>query len=156
MFTQPVLEVCKRVKSAVPTYSTKPCRYVRSHSKRHGSRSATAQQILAQGAAAGLSLNQIGASFDLSPEQTLQELIRAGLDTSVIPGFQKGGAVDTGDQGGGFFSSVGRGISGLARYAKDKMFGEVPEYMADTSEIRFSGRPGSAYREEYYGEGAYV
>jgi hypothetical protein len=75
------------------------------------------------------------------------------LDTSVIPGFQKGGAVDTGDQGNGFFSSVGRGISGLARYAKDKMFGEVPEYMADTSEIRFSGRPGSAYREEYYGEG---
>jgi hypothetical protein len=113
----------------------------------------TAQQILAQGAAAGLNLNQIGASFGLSPEQTRQELIRAGLDTSVIPGFQKGGAVDTGDQGNGFFSSVGRGISGLARYAKDKMFGEVPEYMADTSEIRFSGRPGSAYREEYYGEG---
>jgi hypothetical protein len=113
----------------------------------------TAQDILAQGAAAGLNLNQIGASFGLSPEQTRQELTRAGLDTSVIPGFQKGGAVDTGDQGNGFFSSVGRGISGLARYAKDKMFGEVPEYMADTSEIRFSGRPGSAYREEYYGEG---
>lgn len=116
----------------------------------------TARDILEQGAAAGLSLDQIGASFNLTPEQTRQELIRAGLDTSVIPGFQKGGAVDTGDQGGGFVEglrSVGRGISGLASYAKDKMFGEVPEYMADTSEIRFSGRPGSTYREEYYGEG---
>ena len=114
----------------------------------------TAQDILAQGAAAGLNLNQIGASFGLSPEQTRQELIRAGLDTSVIPGFQKGGAVvDTGDQGNGFFSSVGRGIAGLAGYAKDKMFGDVPEYMDSVEDVRFSGRPQSQYREEYYGEG---
>ena len=113
----------------------------------------TAQDILAQGAAAGLNLNQIGASFGLSPEQTRQELIRAGLDTSVIPGFQKGGSVDTGDQGNGFFSSVGRGIAGLAGYAKDKMFGDVPEYMDSVEDVRFSGRPQSQYREEYYGEG---
>jgi methylmalonyl-CoA mutase cobalamin-binding subunit len=139
--------------SAVPTIQQNLAAMYDPTQKGTAAEAQTAQQILAQGAAAGLNLNQIGASFGLSPEQTRQELIRAGLDTSVIPGFQKGGAVDTGDQGNGFFSSVGRGISGLARYAKDKMFGEVPEYMADTSEIRFSGRPGSAYREEYYGEG---
>ena len=142
--------------SAVPTIQQNLAAMYDPSQKGTAAEAQTAQQILAQGAAAGLNLNQIGASFGLSPEQTRKELIRAGLDTSVIPGFQKGGAVDTGDQGGGFVEglrSVGRGISGLASYAKDKMFGEVPEYMADTSEIRFSGRPGSAYREEYYGEG---
>ena len=118
----------------------------------------TAQNILQQGLASGLNLNQIGASFNLTPEQTRQELLRAGVDTSTIPGFQKGGAVvDTGDQGGnqssGFFSSVGRGIAGLAGYAKDKMFGDVPEYMDSVEDVRFSGRPQSQYREEYYGEG---
>jgi len=142
--------------SAVPTIQQNLAAMYDPSQKGTAAEAQTAQQILAQGAAAGLNLDQIGASFNLTPEQTRQELIRAGLDTSVIPGFQKGGAVDTGDQGGGFVEglrSVGRGISGLARYAKDKMFGEVPEYMADTSEIRFSGRPGSTYREEYYGEG---
>jgi hypothetical protein len=142
--------------SAVPTIQQNLADMYDPSQKGTAAEAQTAQQILAQGAAAGLNLDQIGASFGLSPEQTRKELIRAGLDTSAIPGFQKGGAVDTGDQGGGFVEglrSVGRGISGLASYAKDKMFGEVPEYMADTSEIRFSGRPGSAYREEYYGEG---
>jgi len=114
----------------------------------------TANQIITEGLAQGLNLDQIGASFGLDAETTRQVLSEVGVDTTKIPGFREGGpAVDTGDQGGGFFQSVGRGISGLARYAKDKMFGEVPEYMADTSEIRFSGRPGSEYREEYYGEG---
>ena len=114
----------------------------------------TANQIITEGLAQGLNLDQIGASFGLDAETTRQVLSEVGVDTTKIPGFREGGpAVDTGDQGGGFFQSVGRGISGLARYAKDKMFGEVPEYMADTSEIRFSGRPGSTYREEYYGEG---
>ena len=114
----------------------------------------TANQVITQGLAQGLSLDQIGASFGLDAARTRQVLSDVGVDTTKIPGFREGGpAVDTGDQGGGFFQSVGRGISGLASYAKDKMFGEVPEYMADTSEIRFSGRPGSEYREEYYGEG---
>ena len=114
----------------------------------------TANQVITQGLAQGLNLDQIGASFGLDPARTRQVLSDVGVDTTKIPGFREGGpAVDTGEQSGGFFQSVGRGISGLASYAKDKMFGEVPEYMADTSEIRFSGRPGSAYREEYYGEG---
>ena len=137
----------------------------------------SAYRVLDEGARQGLSLDQIGSQFGLDAARTRQVLQDVGIDPSAyaagkgilslpstvtevgsqrIPGFQKGGAVDTGDQSGGFVEglrSVGRGISGLARYAKDKMFGEVPEYMADTSEIRFSGRPGSTYREEYYGEG---
>jgi hypothetical protein len=113
----------------------------------------TAQNIIQQGLSSGLDLNQIGASFNLTPEQTRKALIDVGVDTSTIPGFQKGGAVDTGEQGGGFFSSVGRGIAGLAGYAKDKMFGDVPEYMDSVEDVRFSGRPQSEYREEYYGEG---
>ena len=135
----------------------------------------SAYRVLDEGARQGLTLDQIGSQFGLDAARTRQVLQDVGIDPSTyaagqgilslpstvtevgsqrIPGFREGGpAVDTGDQGGGFFQSVGRGISGLARYAKDKMFGEVPEYMADTSEIRFSGRPGSAYREEYYGEG---
>ena len=114
----------------------------------------TANQIITEGLSKGLNLDQIGVSFGLDAERTRQALSDVGVDTTKIPGFREGGpAVDTGDQGGGFFQSVGRGISGLASYAKDRMFGEVPEYMADTSEIRFSGRPGSEYREEYYGEG---
>ena len=113
----------------------------------------TAQNIIQQGLSSGLDLNQIGASFNLTPEQTRKALIDVGIDTSAIPGFQKGGAVDTGEQGGGFFSSVGRGIAGLAGYAKDKMFGDVPEYMESVEDVRFSGRPQNQYREEYYGEG---
>jgi hypothetical protein len=137
----------------------------------------SAYRVLDEGARQGLTLDQIGSQFGLDAARTRQVLQDVGIDPSTyaagqgilslpstvtevgsqrIPGFNEGGAVDTGDQGGGFVEglrSVGRGISGLASYAKDKMFGEVPEYMADTSEIRFSGRPGSAYREEYYGEG---
>ena len=138
----------------------------------------SAYRVLDEGARQGLTLDQIGSQFGLDAARTRQVLQDVGIDPSTyapgqgilslpstvtevgskrIPGFREGGpAVDTGDQGGGFVEglrSVGRGISGLASYAKDKMFGEVPEYMADTSEIRFSGRPGSAYREEYYGEG---
>jgi hypothetical protein len=138
----------------------------------------SAYRVLDEGARQGLTLDQIGSQFGLDAARTRQVLQDVGIDPSTyaagqgilslpstvtevgsqrIPGFREGGpAVDTGDQGGGFVEglrSVGRGISGLASYAKDKMFGEVPEYMADTSEIRFSGRPGSTYREEYYGEG---
>ena len=135
----------------------------------------SAYRVLDEGARQGLSLDQIGSQFGLDAARTRQVLQDVGIDPSTyaagqgilsfpstvtevgsqrIPGFREGGpAVDTGEQSGGFFQSVGRGISGLASYAKDKMFGEVPEYMADTSEIRFSGRPGSTYREEYYGEG---
>jgi hypothetical protein len=135
----------------------------------------SAYRVLDEGARQGLSLDQIGSQFGLDAARTRQVLQDVGIDPSTyaagqgilslpstvtevgsqrIPGFREGGpAVDTGEQSGGFFQSVGRGISGLASYAKDRMFGEVPEYMADTSEIRFSGRPGGDFREEYYGEG---
>ena len=135
----------------------------------------SAYRVLDEGARQGLTLDQIGSQFGLDAARTRQVLQDVGIDPSTyasgqgilslpstvtevgskrIPGFREGGpAVDTGEQSGGFFQSVGRGISGLASYAKDRMFGEVPEYMADTSEIRFSGRPGGDFREEYYGEG---
>ena len=118
---------------------------------------AAAQRVLSEGARAGLNVDQIGAAFNMSPEATRRALIDVGVDTDSIPGFQEGGAVDTGEKSG-FLRTVGRGISGLADYAKDVFTSDVPEALllkaeTDDEHLRFTGRPGSSRRDLYYGEG---